>query len=313
MTLGLIFASPEYVGVVIEGSLAGDPDITTNAHTKCGLVAFEQGSYVWGFSGIAYVKDQLTTSMFLQETFVAAASGSASVIATLDRVAELLTVKMRSLRRVELRAKALSVVFAGYELNPLTGGVFRAFHSVSNFEEFDDAPIKRTRVEPIFSRSSRRYELNGGTVLAIGQHIRGESLSPMMDHMRSGHPARAAVDECVGIIRAEAASNPLIGKECMSLTMARSGGDASAEFHPSEATSIAYIPANVYARDDGGLVIFGGSWSSFEPTPGDVMIPRGATQSDPDPAKIVATPRVRPKQPCPCGSGRKYRYCHGGR
>jgi preprotein translocase subunit SecA len=27
----------------------------------------------------------------------------------------------------------------------------------------------------------------------------------------------------------------------------------------------------------------------------------------------IAYPKVAPKAPCPCGSGKKYKYCHGNK
>ena len=112
-------------------------------------------------------------------------------------------------------------------------------------------------------------------------------------------PAVAVRDKCVAVIRAAAdstRSRGLVGKQLSSLIVP---GDPTesvvAEYHSEAPTPEIYLPNHVISTSTVGVAFKGVAF--------------GSRDSEGDPVLLV--PRVGRNARCPCGSGKKYKHCHG--
>ena len=72
----------------------------------------------------------------------------------------------------------------------------------------------------------------------------------------------------------------------------------------------AILRATVLNTADGAVLTASAALSSCQVTVGPTE--DGGVSAEVDPATVVAeVPRVGRNDPCPCGSGRKYKQCHG--
>ncbi len=94
-------------------------------------------------------------------------------------------------------------------------------------------------------------------------------------------------------------SSNLIGKQCTSIVLP-SDPEAQpfAQYHSSKITHKIYSPSHIEAR--------GGEFGAFF-----VESPSLEVQDSSGQPLILAVPKTGRNDPCPCGSGKKYKRCHG--
>jgi SEC-C motif len=318
MTLGIAFCSPLYVGIVTDGRLSGAAD--TDVHQKCAMVVMPVATLLFTFSGLAYVGRQLDTATWIADALIEASKDASSTDEVMVRVASATSTKLRGLRGVKSLDKALTVLFVGFEAQ--AGGSSAVIHLLSNYEEFgpatDKSPVRNAVTHQRVDVPRAKCH-----VLATGYSPAPSGLQPVMDLLVQGDvPATETVAAAVRLVRSHAgrlgeSGRSPVGEECLSMVMAPGESDVQAQFYPSEATSIAFLPGYVNAMhgDFGAYVISNSMLSSSELTPpsGIGGYPTGAIKPAQNPTDVVAFPRVPRGNPCPCGSGKRYRNCHGNK
>jgi hypothetical protein len=147
-------------------------------------------------------------------------------------------------------------------------------------------------------------------VLANRQHgvlvseaaVKLEDVSSLCELLVREAPAQALIGKAVNEIREASASfrtRKTVGQQCTSLVIpANRDETVDAEYHSAKPARTHFIPSLVNARsaDTAQYIIA---------EPGFEL--RDA-QGKPG---ILSVPRVGRNQPCPCGSGRKYKNWHG--
>jgi hypothetical protein len=137
----------------------------------------------------------------------------------------------------------------------------------------------------------------------------------------SGKPAAAVVGKAVEVTR-EAARSPaardLIGGQLLSVVIpADRGAPPVGAYHTEFASDAYFSPGSVVVDANGeGMSVMGLAITSGALSPSEVRaryregmqgLPRDMTQR----FEPIAIPKVGRNQPCPCGSGQKYKRCHG--
>lgn len=114
-------------------------------------------------------------------------------------------------------------------------------------------------------------------------------------------PARAIVGKAVDLLREVAtspASKGMISEQCTSIVLPSDpGADAAFEYHAGAVTEI--LGGVAYVEATGGSR---GTW---------ILKPEAVRFRDSAGAPILTVPKVGRNQPCPCGTGKKYKHCHG--
>jgi hypothetical protein len=237
------------------------------------------------------------TGEFILDALHQASQSSTEVRALISRFAEILGERIRPMR-IPLLSKLLVVGFAGYEYHqdgPPTPFVCH----VSNLRDdgltlSDEGFWVHPPPEPLGSV----YMLVMGLRSALPEAER-QALAALVE---AGKPARGIVDKAVEVIGLAAATKGAAGsisRACNSLTLpADPSAQSMGAFHAEGPTDTLYWPSVVEAR--GGA--FGLSITM------DSSLRSGVGRSQ---GPAIGVPKVGRNIPCPCGSGIKYKRCHG--
>lgn len=174
---------------------------------------------------------------------------------------------------------------------------------VTNFQDWDrgyDDPGAWPEFKPLYISPRRdidwdefAYVERIGAWPALGE----TEVAPIRRLVKERRPPAAAVGKAVEVLR-RAADHPScrgsVGKDLLSVVLpADRDCDPSSVFHPVAASEVTYFPNVVDARRGGGIATYGMEF----------RVESGGTP--------VAVPKVGRNQPCRCGSGKKYKHCHG--
>jgi len=302
VTYGLAFASSAFAGVVTDRRLTGSR--RTEDSDKCGLVVYTDGRVAYTLTGFAGdVHGIFKTRIWLAEALCEAGRGSRSIDAALKRFAITASTDIAKMRFQNPDDGKLTVAFAGFTTGPF-GNDMAVLRLVSNFETFGEKPSQIPRRE--FEVSEINVDLSQAPAHPIcilpigGASPSNRTLQPMFDALAQSVPPTLAIDAAVEIIRAQSTPDGTIGTWCSSVLLPRRGNQSSVvDYHPGEPRQILRLPTFIYAKyDNAGAFIL--AESRTEGTVGS----GGA---------LVRVPKVRRHEPCPCGSKRRFKDCHGGK
>lgn len=120
--------------------------------------------------------------------------------------------------------------------------------------------------------------------------------------LQSGVPPTELIGAVIRLIRGRADAEPTIGKRCSSIIISsvpQAGIGAYVDYHTNTAVDKIHFSAQVCARYGNS-----GAWFTLEQALTDVKLE--------EQAQVVRVPPPATRnRPCPCGSGRKYKHCHG--
>jgi len=256
-----------------------------------------------GFTGVATKLTGFSTAKWLLEALMEAARPSPFLEPTVERLRQIATRDIGALHG----DKQLTIVLAGYaydsEAQPLG-----CLYSISNFE--DPATKRRYPTQPEF-KSNLRIQVRPGVEPLLMMDVYGATNAlKSRDSQNDGaadrrlveerRPARAIRDralEALNRVGAPAGELGGIGKQCGSLIVP---SDLSQPILTDYLSDI-----NKWEVDFPSQVIMVGA-----DTDGAVM-GLSVRAVDPASATPMAVRKVPRNQPCPCGSGIKYKRCHG--
>ena len=211
--------------------------------------------------------------------------------------------ELKQLNSLPLNHKRLSIMSTGYLYHhePPLG----ALAVISNFQNIDSGAEYHEALGKFecFFREERRPN-NGKMALfyTLGTFppIPNADLSEIVNLVKEGKPARAIVAKLVGLIQ-ELADNPksrnVIGKNINSIVLPRNRElGAESGYHSTTIKAESYMPDQILVVSE-----------KLHLNVKDISIRPADPQSTPP----LTGPKLRPKQPCWCGSGKKYRNCHG--
>lgn len=200
------------------------------------------------------------------------------------------------LRGMSRADKRLSVILAGYDYRedpPRLSYVFVS--NFQNMESGDDQPIAGGFTHFSF-REKRPCAVPISAVQRIGMWpaLEEEDVRVLRRMLEETHSTRSIIACAAGIIRRaadRAAAHGLVGKQ-ISWAVVPRDPTASPEFGYDSEVTVTRVPVGTAILD--GWIIDGGF---IGPSNGS--------------AKPMSFGRVRKNAPCPCGSGRRFRRCHG--
>jgi hypothetical protein len=237
------------------------------------------------------------SASWLAETLMEVAAPDYLIDPMLERLAGHATKRFEQLRKRGARDedRALEVVFAGYKYTRLETVLY--LRTVTNFGA---PPRPRFSVEVPHPPG---YLEDYCVALGAWAALRGEHRGRLHALVKAGATPAGLVDFAVATIRKaalDALAKNSIGQDCTSVVLPLDQASMSiADFHPAKGTNIAYFPTQIDAR--GGPA---GATIILDP----VFIAHPKTA---DPGETWKVRKVGRNQLCPCGSGRKYKRCHG--
>jgi SEC-C motif len=212
-------------------------------------------------------------------------------------------------------AKRTAVLFAGYTYDP-TAGVEIFVRSVANYRR-GGASTHAFRVDTFPDSERYNYISAVGAAHALAESDR-EELGKLIN---AAKPPQAVVGKAVEVVRTAArssAAQDVIGGQLMSLVVpAPQSQPLVGAYHTESLSDTIFFPGSVTVDARGeGLAVMQPSFTSGALTEQQIRdnyqrglsgLPRDTTQR----FRPIAIPKVGRNRPCPCGSGQKYKRCHG--
>lgn len=267
---------------------------------KGAIVLLPDARLAVGYAGVAQIGSFLTQDWLLQEFTKLAGTGSAlAVMNAFVRSAEETFETDRRLRHRPLADRRVSFIVSGFAW--LEGSPRFVSTLASNFQDWDSKQ-DLARAQPSFfqhntiERAPRTegvaYSQRIGQWASLPAAVIDARLKPLLSARK---PVRAAIDQGVQLIRAAAENLPDIGEDITAVFLPKDpAAGVGGEFHSSTVQRSVFMPDMVDATGDPAIAI---SQAEIRATSDD--------------APPLAVPTAGRNEPCPCGSGIKYKRCHG--
>jgi hypothetical protein len=269
---------------------------------KSGVAVFIDCRLGYTFSGLAELhkgsRIVMRTRFWLQEALLQASRPGLPAAESIEKFRAIATEEFERLRKQGVSAvdRRFSLLLGGFTPNAL-GIVSPQVFLVSNYERF--GPPLADEASQDFIVESVRTPVNQCQVVTTAVDPSCEKLEPAFRLLKKERvPPSEVVNAAVQVIRKRVTADGAIGPRCSSLVMSREPGqEIVTDYHPDGSVFETHSPGLIYARfDEFGAysMVDASSWAENEGEP-----------------FVLAVPRVARNHPCPCGSGIRYRRCHG--
>jgi len=304
MTIVLTMGNVDQIIQVSDRRLMSDGHLVEDEFSKGGVFVSSNARLAFGFTGLARYGD-FNTHRWLLENLVKLGPPDFEAKNILDRLTEKATedfAKLPALSKVPIQHKRLSIMFSGYLYHhspPMIGAAV-----LTNFQDFNTGIDNNTAWDSfkcMFCNEKKPRIENPTLVQRIGvwQAMNPADEAALRTLLIKRKPASVIVSQAVRIIR-NMADRPQaagsIGKQLSSLVLPRDldAGPISG-YHTMVAKRVIYLTPMAITTE------------TMQVAMGDPEL-KLADEADGSP---LALPEVGRNQPCPCGSGKKYKRCHG--
>jgi SEC-C motif len=257
---------------------------------------------VFAFTGLAEVR-RFRTADWIWQTLSVAAAPDFLLLNTIARLAKLATDQWVAFKDVSGKNRRISIVAIGYTF--AEGAPRFYYFNITNFERQDGIIEAEAQSEFWVNRFRQTKAFDSkahfATVAGLRQALPENSLQGLADIAKKCVSPDALVNKSVALIQGISQlpnSAGLVGGQCSSVILpADPRGASLAGYHSAQCSNEIYLPQVVIARgQSGGMRIRGTHIEAFD---------------DNGHPKPLIFPQVRPDYPCSCGSGKKYKECHG--
>lgn len=297
-------------------------DETDDRENKSGLLVCDHVRLIYGFTGLAR-SGTFDTNEWLLKELPKCASPDFSFDQLLIRLKEQLDdsfTRHRDLVCLSPEQRKLTVVFVGYDYREQPPLITRTV--VSNFENWVDGDVLEEADDQFFLSHSLEKRPNRGSpffINAFGARsaVRDSEIDKLAAMIFNRVPAQGILGKASEVVL-EAANRPsakgLIGNSLSGVIIPRDPKlPIEGKFYSSDASIVSYGVPYVYATSK-GTTVFGGSALFSAPPDAEIdfkkLIRSNFTEGTED-LEPVVYPKARRKAPCPCGSGKRYKNCHG--
>jgi len=300
MTLILCLGNREQFIQLSDRRLTADGKFLDDETNKSGVLQCVNARFAFGFTGIAKAGKAFNTNEWLLEKIIESSQAENRADQIMLRLKEKINnefYSLPSLSKIPISQKALSIIFTGYLYNfdPPRGvcAILSNTNNQNSVQEKFNFTIKNQKIG--------KADLNFSFIEYVGyiKAMKNEDLKILKDMLITNKPSQAIVNKAVLLIK-QIADRPqaheAIGKQISSIVIPRDLSKTAKTGYHSEILSRKYfMPYSVFALQN-----------HYSAAIRDITI---------EAMDVNAPPLVYPKWPknrkCPCGSGKKYKYCHG--
>jgi hypothetical protein len=305
VTLIIAAGNPDQFIQVSDRRLTSDGVIQDDESNKAIVFYCANARLSVGFTGLARV-GSFSTKNWILNAVSECAPPDYTAEKIIKRFTERATKDFRKIRQLRVSPaihKRLSIMFTGYLYHhePPLG----ALAVVSNFQNIDTG-VEHSQAHDEFKcffREERRPydgEISLFCTLGTLPPIPDKDRQTMVELVKKRKPANAIVGKLVELIRKLSempASGNVIGKQLTSIILPRDRAmSAKSDYHSDFVKAGTYLADQILAISDKLHLCVRDT--SMRP-------------HDPESTPPMSGPKIKPKQPCWCGSGKKYKYCHG--
>lgn len=296
MTFILALANDEYVIQISDRRLIVNGAPKDDESNKAGFFLCNDARSVYAYSGLAEF-GQLKTQRWILETLRAAGPPDHIYREILERFTNRATeyfATSRLVSRIPREYRRVSVMFTGFQND---GRIVNS--TITNFQDFDsgnDSPVAwdEFRLLPLISDPPAGIKPTFVERIGCWPAMTAEDEKVLRDMLSRGKPRVAVMQKAVDIFR-DIASRPAaagnIGPHISSVCLSADCPFPITGYHTASPTDTLPLVDMIDCRK-GALIQI--TDSTFRV-----------------PGRVIAVPKVGKNNPCPCGSGKKYKYCHG--
>jgi hypothetical protein len=310
MTLILTLGNLDQVIQISDRRLSWNGRLVDDESNKAGVLTCLNAEHTFGFSGLASWDSpgvgHFNTWQWLLDALYESSPPDYTIRPILgrlrDRASETFA-RHPVLRTVPRSHKRLSIMFSGYLYHhdpPRLGCAI-----LSNYQDFKtglDSTESWHEFTETFWTERRPLDHEPTLVQRVGnwRAMKGDDEVTLRVMLQSRKPAQAIIGKAVNLMR-EMADRPAargsIGKQLSAISLSRNRGESVESGYFSETL---------------GLVQYLADWViALGDTQRTVMRDFQARVMSPSGPRPIVIPKVGRNQPCPCGKGVKYKYCHG--
>ncbi len=298
MTLGIVLGNSDQIIQATDRRLTGlKGELIDDSANKAGHALCEDASFLYCFTGLARVGNAATTSCWLLGALYDAAQKSHRYFDIVPAFSQIATdfFDSFSLRRLPASARRLTIMFTGY-----TADGFIVNSLISNFQDFENG-INHFKAKPAFSyvtvRSIKPASENPTVIQAIGQFgaLTMGDKSQLREMLERRAPAEAIRQKAISLIQ-RVSNRP------------RSLGTVGKKINTARMRSSDPLwPVSGSASDEPERTLHLIDQINLLPGAPKVLLYDAQLSTE----FPVFFPRVHRNAPCPCGSGTRFRLCHG--
>jgi hypothetical protein len=304
MTLIMALANKKQVVQISDRRLSSNGKLVDDESNKCGILFCLNARMTFGYTGLARWKS-FSTFDWLLKILHDSAPPDYTIGEILERVKHKATYSFKNdpiLKNMRAEDKKLSVMFSGY-IN-VDGENKPGCAILSNYHNFENnTAFEVAQDEFIVNYSSaKKEEENPTLVQRVGnwRAMTQKDIDSMRDLLVENKPSEAIVGKGLWLMR-DIADRPksagTIGKQLTSIVIPKDFSKPIESSYSSDVVKFeTYMPAMVYLLPDQHATITN---ISVIPVEKDTL--------------PLSVPKIRRNAPCPCGSKKKYKFCHGKR
>jgi hypothetical protein len=307
MTLLIALANREFICHVADRRLTAAGGVVEEEEGKVGFVLCNDARFLYGFTGLARA-GTFQTRRWILDALYQAAPPDFSLYATLQRFRERATKDFSETPELTALPKAdrrLTLLFTGhlYTRDPPVVGIAVISNCLDPPTD-ELSPEAWDHFKSYYTSEKKPGSDELAYVQRIGAHraMTPEDYQALKAMLRERRPAQAVIARATDMM-VRMADRPgaggTIGKQ---VTWLKITPDPEI---PSESGYYSNVPTSV-VYTAGGVVVQSHRQAAFDQ--GAAWIEGGADGGAPPP---LAVPKVGRNYPCPCGSGKKYKRCHG--
>lgn len=235
--------------------------------------------------------NEFLTSQWMLEALAAAAPPEHEIDPLIDRFATAATERFRRLF-VQAADKRTEFVFVGFVERD--GRALPSSWTVTNIPHDEPLPQPTFTVQRDIDQC---FAIAAGKVSAIDPALQNRLFAATCEQ----RPADALVSLAVHAIERAAEHSPAVGPDSTSIMVpARPSATCVSRYHSSTVSHVIHGVSHVDARGGEHLTVL-------------TMTPEHEVHAADGTPFPLTVPRVGRNVPCPCGSGRKFKRCHGRR
>lgn len=302
MTLIVALGNEEQVIQISDRRLSSNGTLMDEESNKAGVLMCENARMAFGYTGFAKWYGFSTRKWLLDALHKAGDCGFdiGRVLENLKEQANETFSNHPLIGMIPAQQKSLAIMFSGY-IN-LDGYWKQGCAVLSNFHDFDTntrkpVPSKEFRIE---YSSARLGEDNPTLVQRVGNWsaMTDKDIDLLREMLEKRKPSRGIIGKATKLIHGYS-DNPKskgsIGKQLSAIKIPKNiNVSVSSEYISAIVKRKTYMPSMVYLLSEKHLVVDG---VSIAPVKKDTL--------------PLSIPRVPKNAPCPCGSGKKFKWCHG--
>ena len=305
MTMILALANRENVIQLSDRRLTTQGTVVEEEHGKSGTLFCGNARFAFGFTGIAQIAE-IKIRRWILETLLESGPPDYSGYNVLERFKEQATTFFKShqvLRNLPPFRKRLSIMFSGYlhmHHPPMIGNAI-----ISNFQNpsqnISTPGAWDEFAASYFSEKKPRHDaISMVQIVGAWRAMTEDDVNSLRPLLETRKPAKGIIDKAVNILLQMAERPGAVGTIGKQITWIRIPSDTSQElesgYYSNVPTHAVFMPSAVIITSQENRFCYD------EPSVSAV---------DPATTPPMAVPEVHRNAPCPCGSGKKYRLCHG--